>query len=135
MNKLQFFADKTAISLSLLCAVHCLAMPLLVLSIPSLTSLGLDDEAFHLWMLVAVIPISTLALFMGCKKHRRKSVVLIGGPGLAVLCAAAFLGHDLLGEFMEKALTVLGATLIALGHVWNYRLCRSQRPCACPAED
>jgi len=98
-------------------------------------SLSLEDEAFHLWLLVAVIPISVFALFMGCKKHRRKPVAWVGGTGLAVLIASVLLGHDLLGEFFEKGLTLTGATLIALGHLWNYRLCQSQQACACPSSD
>ncbi len=58
MRTIQNFTDKMAISLSLLCAIHCLALPLLIVLLPSITALQLYGEDFHLWMLLAVIPTS-----------------------------------------------------------------------------
>jgi len=124
MKNLQTFADKASISLSFLCAVHCLAMPLLVTLLPALVALPMADEAFHKWMLFGVIPISSAALFMGCKKHKRYRVLITGFIGLAILTAAALIGHDVLGEIGEKALTVIGAAVLAIGHFWNYRACQ-----------
>ncbi len=132
MRNLQVITDKTAISLSLLCAIHCLALPLIVALLPSLAALGLEDEAFHFWMVIAVIPTSVIALTMGCKKHKRYSVLMIGAVGLCILAAAAFLGEDILSEFWEKGLSLIGTTFIAVGHVWNYRLCRQKVNCDCP---
>lgn len=133
MKNLQVLSDKTAISLSLLCSIHCLAMPLLVVLLPSIAALPLGDEAFHLWMVYAVVPISAYALTMGCKKHQRYHVLLLGGVGLFILIATAFLGHATLGETWEKTLTVLGTSIIALGHFWNYRLCQQHTTCGCSA--
>ena len=120
-------------SLSLLCALHCLVSPLLIVMLPSLVALQFDDEAFHVWMVLAVIPISVYALTMGCKKHKRYRLLGLGLFGLLLLVSAIFSGEALIGDFWEKALTVTGAVIIALGHYWNYRLCR-QPPafCACP---
>jgi hypothetical protein len=133
MKQLQAIADKTAISLSFICTLHCLAAPFLVALLPTLAAINLEDEAFHLWMVIAVIPTSLLALSMGCKKHRDYRVLLLGITGLSLLIIAAFLGHDLLGESAETALTVLGASIIAAGHLLNHRLCQ-HRSCECHAE-
>lgn len=126
MNNLQALSDKSAIGLSLLCTLHCLAMPLAVVLLPSIAALPLADETFHYWMLFAVLPISAYALTIGCRKHQRYRLLLIGGMGLLLMCFAAFAGHALLGESGEKTLTVIGAMLLALGHAWNYRLCQAQ---------
>jgi len=91
----------------------------------------MSDEAFHVWMVMAVIPISIYALTMGCKKHKRYPMLLIGIVGLVVLGVAAFMGHDLLGHELEKVFTVIGASVIAIAHVWNYRLCQQHNMCAC----
>ena len=131
MNKLQSLSDKSAIGLSLLCTLHCLAMPLAVVLLPSIAGLPLADEMFHYWMLIAVLPISAYALTMGCKKHQRYRLLLIGGVGLSILVFAAYAGHDVLGETGEKALTVVGTVILALGHLWNYRLCHHQDACDC----
>lgn len=132
MRSIQIFTDKLAISLSLLCTVHCLIVPLIIVLLPSLTALKLDNEAFHLWMVLAVIPTSVYALTMGCKQHKRYQLMTLGTLGLLCLILAAFLGEAFLGELWEKTLTVIGASIIALGHYWNYRLCQYQDPCACP---
>ena len=129
---IQALTDKMAISLSLLCAIQCLAFPLLIVMLPSLAALPLDDEAFHVWMVLAVVPTSAYALTMGCKRHKRYRLLFLGLIGLLLLLSALLPGEHLVTEFWEKALTVTGAATIALGHCWNYRLCRHQDFCACP---
>lgn len=132
----QAVTDKFAIALSLVCLIHCLVTPLLLIAIPSLASLMLDNEAFHFWMVVAVIPTSIYALTLGCKKHKRYRLLLLGGIGLALLLVAVTLGEVLLGEIGEKILTVVGVGFLLLGHVQNYQLCRANKStgCACPGE-
>lgn len=132
MNNLKGLADKSAITLSVLCSIHCLAMPLAIILLPSIASLPLSDEEFHYWMLIAVLPLSTYALTMGCKKHKHYRLLFIGFVGLAVLVFAAFAGHEMLGENGEKVMTVIGASILAFGHIGNQRLCRQQEQCACP---
>jgi len=131
MKNIQSLSDKAAISLSLLCTIHCLGLPLAVVFLPSIAALPLADEAFHLWLLVAVVPISAYALTIGCKQHRRYRVFFTGAIGLSLLVIAALFGHDILGEAGEKTLTVIGTIVIALGHVWNYRLCQNKDDCSC----
>jgi hypothetical protein len=127
MKNMQAIADKTAISLSLLCAIHCLAMPFLLVLVPAMTAINLADESFHLWMLIAVIPTSLMALTLGCKKHKRYRLFILATSGLSLMILAAWLGHDLLGESGEIALTAIGASIIAVGHYLNHRLCQSSR--------
>ena len=132
MNSIQTLTDKAAIGLSALCAIHCLVSPLLIVLLPSLTALQLDNEAFHLWMVVAVVPTSVYALTMGCKQHKRYHLLTYGLIGLSCLILAVVLGESLLGEAGEKILTVLGAVFIAYGHYQNYRLCQRKDSCSCP---
>lgn len=131
MKNLNIFADKMAISLSLLCAIHCLASPLLILLLPSIAALGLSGEAFHIWMLVAVVPTSAYALTMGCKQHQCYRPFVLGLAGLCFLISAVVLGESLFGEAGEKVLTLIGAGIMAVGHGWNYRLCQRQTSCTC----
>ena len=125
--------DKLAISLSLICTVQCLTMPLLVVLLPATAALPVDEEMFHLILLYFVVPVSALALLMGCQQHRNTTVVLFGGLGLIVLIATGTIGHDLLSETGERIWTVVGSLLIALGHVRNHQLCRHQA-CECKSD-
>ena len=132
MVGIQTFTDKMAASLSLLCALHCMAFPVIIVMLPSLAALQFDDEAFHTWMVLSVIPISVYALTMGCKQHKRYRLLGLGLFGLLFLLSAVLPGDELITDSWEKALTVTGAITISLGHYWNYSLCRRQESCACP---
>jgi len=120
----QTIFDKGAIALSLVCAVHCLALPVLAVMTPAIMGYFITDESFHRWLAFVVIPFSVIALTLGCKRHKSYAVVTLGAVGLLVLLFAAAFGHDMLGETGEKVATIFGAGLIAMAHYKNYRLCQ-----------
>lgn len=134
MKILSISSDKMAISLSLTCVLHCLAVPLFIVFMPSLTNTSLAREAFHLWMVVAVIPISIYALTLGCKKHKTLYLMFIGLIGLSCLVSAVLLDENHLSEINEKLLTVLGAALIAFSHAKNFSLCQKLAQSPCPSK-
>ena len=131
MKAAQALTDRLAIGLSLMCAIHCLAIPVLFLLLPSMATLSLDNEAIHFWLAAAVFPSSIYALTLGCKQHKRYRLLFLGAIGLSLLILALVLGVDRIGEVGEKVLTVLGAGSIAVGHWLNYRLCQVQDHHAC----
>jgi len=116
--------DKTAISLSVVCALHCMLLPVALAFLPSLASLPMGDESFHRALVFLVLPLSLIALTLGCKRHRQWYVFAIGAMGCSVLLITAVLGHDLMGEFFEKVATIIGSSLVASSHLVNYRRCR-----------
>jgi len=127
MKSYQIGADKFSITLSVVCACHCLILPVIISLAPTLAALNLDDERFHFWMVAVVLPISVYGLTLGCKKHKRYQLLILGFVGLSLLISALLL-EDLLDalHFMlinEKSLTLLGAIFLATGHWFNYRLC------------
>ncbi|WP_448248774.1 MerC domain-containing protein [Thalassotalea agariperforans] len=127
--KTTAITDKFAIGLSMLCAIHCLVLPILLALLPSLAAFNLHDEAFHKWMLIAVIPTSLYALTMGCKKHHRYHLLVLGMLGLTLMVSALCLDHDMIGETGEKTLTLIGAMLVAGAHLINFKRCRSNKSC------
>lgn len=122
MNDIQPKTDALAVGLSALCILHCLLVPVIVIAAPSMASYFFVDEAFHTWMVIAVIPVSAIALYYGWKQHRVLKISVIGALGLLILSGAAFLGHDLLSETRERYLTLVGTSIITLAHMWNYFL-------------
>jgi|TARA_B110000208_G_scaffold154650_1_gene187335 hypothetical protein len=123
--KIENVTDKLAITLSIACAIHCLALPLILLLLPSFVALQLNYEAFHTWMVIIVLPTSVYALFMGCKQHKRYKLLFIGFLGLILLVLALSIGN----EYWEKVLTLVGSAVIAGGHYFNYRLCQQYPLC------
>ena len=81
--------DSLAIGFSVLCAIHCLLTPVLLVVMPILGSTIWVDENFHLWMILFVVPTTTLAVFMGCRKHKDKAVVAFSVAGVALLVSVA----------------------------------------------
>lgn len=119
--------DKAAIGLSLVCVVHCLLTPIAIIMLPALGATFLEDETFHYAILFLVIPTSLIALGLGCRKHGRLEIAVMGFIGLSVLCLILILGEEVIGETGEKVSTVLGAAIIAYAHVRNFRLCQSRQ--------
>jgi len=130
IKSLSSYTNNFAIGLSGMCVLHCLATPLLLALLPSLSALNLESEAFHRWLLIAVIPTSLFSLAIGCKQHQYYRVLVMGALGLLVLVSAVFVEDLANGELLEKVLTVSGAVIIALAHIMNFRLCKKQQ-CEC----
>ena len=115
--------DKIAISFSVVCALHCLLLPIVVIFLPSISATFLGTEDFHKTLLYFVIPSSIIALSLGCKMHGKYEVYSYGFFGIGALLFASFFGHDYFGEVGEISLTLIGAGIVSLGHYKNQKLC------------
>ena len=136
MKTTQAITDKLAIGLSLACVIHCLALPVLLVLLPGIAALQLNNESFHLWMVVAVLPSSIYALTLGCKQHKRYQLLFLGSVGIVLMILALFLGEAVIGELGEKILTTVGGGLVAAGNWFNYRICnKKDNDCACPNDE
>ena len=115
--------DKIAISFSVVCALHCLLLPIAIIFLPSISATFLGTEDFHKTLLYFVIPSSIIALSLGCKMHGKYEVYSYGFFGIGALLFASFFGHDYFGEVGEISLTLIGAGIVSLGHYKNQKLC------------
>lgn len=116
--------DRAAIALSGLCVLHCLAMPLVLLTLPFLGELTASH--FHLQMLLVVVPVSGIALSLGFRRHRRLSIIVAGGIGLALLFIGGTWMHNEIGIIADRATTIAGSLLLASAHYYNSRFSRCQ---------
>lgn len=71
MKASQTVTDKFVLGASLACIIHCLAFPLLIILVPSMTILQMDDDVLHFWMVATVIPAGLFMLLFGPKQHNR----------------------------------------------------------------
>lgn len=115
--------DGLALTLSAICLVHCLALPVALTLLPTLAAGVLDHADFHKLMLVVALPASLLAFGIGCRRHRRSDVLILGGLGLSMLVFAAYAAHAWHGE-LERYVTVAGGLVLAFAHIQNFRACR-----------
>lgn len=124
MRTTQEYSDKTAISLSALCLVHCLLVPSFLVFLSGYISLSYNNELIHYAILFIAIPVSIYALITGVKNHNSYTYLYVGLLGILTLILAVTLGVQMRGEAAEKILTTVGALLVAISHFKNYRLCR-----------
>lgn len=118
------FWDRLGISTSILCMLHCLLTPLLVIFIPVLGQY-FSHEWFHAVIAVVVIPVAVWALWNGYRLHKNKRVLWLGTPGIIIVCLAMFTGiHDLRYEF---ALMLVAGLLLTSAHYINLRSCQAHR--------
>ena len=126
MSKTQSTTDKVAISLSLVCIIHCFFAPSLIIFTYGFLSFSVENEFIHYVILILALPISILALSLGYRNHKNITFLLIGILGLSFLITAVLFGEGSL----EKILTVIGSITIAYAHFRNHRVCK-QQDCGC----
>ena len=126
MSKTQSTTDKVAISLSLVCIIHCFFAPSLIIFTYGFLSFSVENEFIHYVILILALPISILALSLGYRNHKNITFLLIGILGLSFLVTAVLFGEGSL----EKILTVIGSITIAYAHFRNHRVCK-QQDCGC----
>lgn len=111
--------DRWAIAVSGLCVVHCLAIPLTLVLMPSVSAGLAEDQTLTHWLLLALaLPISALALWSG---HRQHPSTLTLGLGLAGLVLLTLGVSHWLGERLEIPLTVAGGVGLIAAHWRNLR--------------
>jgi MerC mercury resistance protein len=111
--------DGMAIGASLLCLLHCLALPLIIFMLPLVGALLSDSEWFHPTVLVFAIPTSLYALWSGFRAHCQPRSLILGVVGLSCLILGLWLEHI---SAADTVLTVAGSMLLATGHFQNLRL-------------
>lgn len=113
--------DRIGFSASMLCAVHCAAMPLVITALPLAGLEALTHPAVEGAMILLGVIVGTASLSHGYRHHHhRLSAIAVLLAGFALIAA----GHLLVPETLEAVVTPVGAATVALSHLLNWRLCR-----------
>lgn len=115
--------DRVGMGLSLLCALHCILTPLIILSLPILARYYLVHPIFHLILALVIIPVGLIAFVAGYRHHRKWITFALGVPGLVLVSLIPYLVHGLGLKLPEQAFMVLGSGLLIAGHWINRRAC------------
>ena len=85
------FSDKLAICLSLCCILHCIALPVIILMIPSFASLWINNEKVHVILVLFAVPISLFAMAKALRIHHNYKCISLAVIGLSLLVSAIFM--------------------------------------------
>ena len=88
------FSDKLSICLSLCCILHCIALPVIILMIPSIASIWINNEKVHVILVLFAVPISLFAMAKSLRIHHNYKCISLAVIGLSLLVAAIFM-HDI----------------------------------------
>ena len=120
--------DRIGASTSLLCAIHCAALPFVVTLLP-IVGLGfIASEAFEWGLVAAAVALATVSLAIGYRKHRSLRVLALASGAILLLIAGRLAEHHD-WSISGAVLAVLGGVALAAGHYVNYRLCQSCQRC------
>ena len=112
--------DAVGITLSLLCLLHCLALPLTATGALAWAA----SEHIHAGLTVTLAAVVLVVAIPGYRRHRQAAIPIVLTIGV-VLLVGAVLFDSTIGEMGETILTVLGSGALVVGHILNLRL-----PCA-----
>ena len=90
----QAYRDWLGVAASVLCAIHCAAMPFVVGFLPLLGLSFLAEPSFHKWMVGVCLALALLAFVPGWRRHHRLAPTIIGLSGLGLISFAAFAGPE-----------------------------------------
>ena len=118
--------DDLGIFASLVCLVHCLALPA-IMSILPIFMIQLSTSIFHVAMLALIIPTTFYAIWQGSKRHSNRAPIIFAVIGIAFLACEVAL-HELRLSDSHLLAPVGGAFLITC-HIFNIRACKKSLHC------
>lgn len=121
--RLHSLIDRFGATGSLVCAVHCALMPLLLAAIPSLGLAAWLGDGFERGFVVFVTLIGVFSLVWGYRRHRKFHALGLLLLGLATLWAGLLYAPWHHGSLTWHAIVMtFGGTLIGMAHLVNLRL-------------
>jgi hypothetical protein len=108
--------DRMGLALSCLCAVHCLATVVVIAAL-GLGGGFLLDPAIHRVGIALAMLIAGVAIGLGAVRHRRRAPFVFAMTGLSFMGGGLAVPHGV----EEAVLTIIGVSLLAVGHWLNVR--------------
>ena len=117
--------DKIGITVTSLCAIHCILLPVILPVLPLLGLSAVHNHAFEHIVLLITMVLGFITLFIGFHRYHRKLYpfysLFLGG--------FIYWQKGTWGAEYEHVILIIGATLVVLAHVMNMRLCKSCNSC------
>jgi hypothetical protein len=120
LMRLKINWDALGVTTSVLCAIHCAVLPLLIASLPILGINIIDNPSFEYGMIGVAFLIGSRALWHGFHKHHRHP-----GPWRIFAGGMILLLAKQVWDSYEFLILPFAVLLILIAHGWNYRLCRT----------
>jgi hypothetical protein len=117
--------DRVAATGSLLCAIHCALLPILIAALPALgVAAWLGDDFERGFVLFATL-VGLFSMIWGYRRHGAVRALWLLLPGLALLWLGVLYAPLHHAVVPHAVAMTFGGTLIGLAHLANLRLNRA----------
>jgi hypothetical protein len=114
--------DRVGIMTSVICAIHCALLPLIITSLPVLGVNIIHNAYFEWGMIFLAYAVGSYSLYHGFIRHHRQwTPVILFTVGCVFLAAKQFT------ESWQYVFLLLAVILIISAHYMNYRLCHRSK--------
>jgi len=113
---IRFRLDRLGVFLSCACAVHCVAVLVLVVVLGFGGGFLLNPQIHHIGLALAMV-IAAVAIGGGSLKHRKAAPFVLAMMGLTFMGGALAMPR----EVEESVLTIIGVGLVVCAHILNLR--------------
>jgi len=116
------WADPIGSTGAMLCALHCAALPFVLVALPTLSLGFFATSGFEQGFVAFATVLGTTSLWIGYRRHHQRRVFALMALGLAsvwigVVVAAV---HD--NVVAHAVVMSIGGALISIAHLVNFRL-------------
>jgi hypothetical protein len=114
--------DRLGATGSLLCALHCALLPVLIALLPTLGIATWMNDSFEEGFVVFATLLGMFTLIQGYRRHRAVRALWLLLPGLGALWLG--IGYEPLHQdaILHAVTMTFGGTLVGLAHLANLRL-------------
>jgi hypothetical protein len=130
-NVLAHTADRLGATASMLCAVHCAALPFVLALLPALGLGFLANHGFERGFIAFASVLALTMAVLGYRRHRTARAFALLVPGLALLWIGGFAFDLGSATFWHSLFVVAGGTCVSLAHIVNLRIAREPQACDC----
>lgn len=111
--------DKIGISISFLCLLHCILLPVIAIAVPSFHHLFGEHDHVHIIFAIIIWPTALLAFLPAYKHHKKLWIPGLAAIGL-MLITSSVLAHDHFSETITITLSIVGSVFLVYGHYQNF---------------
>lgn len=118
--------DRSGITVSAICLVHCLATPLLAVLVPAFEEFHGGEDLFHRVAALLILAIGSVAFYRGYLHHRKQNLLALGASGFLVVAIGLFQSSHIevvAGLNRQSIFMIIGSLILITAHVLNIRAC------------
>ena len=126
LNNNRINWDFIGLSISFLCMLHCMILPILIFLFPLIGLSFINNIFYEILLITGSLTIGFIAIYKGYKKYHKKLT-----PSLLYFFTAFFfiMGFWIENHFFERTSHLLATILLIVTHYYNWKLVKIQKEC------